>query len=235
MPKKIALGKLIFETVEGNGYNTEDMTLQEANEIFEYLGGADNWLAKILIREAEEEKDKQIEFKLPDVPAGQLVKEIIIDLDSKYKSELTSVELSNDVKESRSIYKDGTKIILAQMIPEIVVHEFAHSLSSILNGYGFIQFQKELKKLHEEYIKAVEEDPENSISDYADDPNLPKGYGKDGVIDEWMAEAFTLAYNNKKGNKTPYIEINSKNIVWALRVKQLIDSYYLKENHIIKR
>ena len=52
-------GKLVYGTLKGNGINTDDLSFDEAVKKFNELGGTDNWHAKIMRKEAEENKAKE--------------------------------------------------------------------------------------------------------------------------------------------------------------------------------
>jgi len=52
-------GKLVYGTLKGNGINTDDLSFDEAVKKFNELGGTDNWHAKIMRKEAEENKEKE--------------------------------------------------------------------------------------------------------------------------------------------------------------------------------
>ncbi len=219
--------KLVYGTLEGNGIDTNDMPFDDAVKKFNELGGENNWKAKIMKKEAEETPSK-VQFNLPDNPASQRAKQMIIDLDSEYDNERKMVKKVSALESNKSITQDGI-ITLASTDKGTIAHEFAHTLSSVLNGWGFVNLQKELTSLYEEYMKAVKTDRLNSISSYADNGGKERGR----KIDEFMAEAFSMAYNYEKGNRTNYV-INEKNLKWAQKVKALIDKYHKRENDIKK-
>lgn len=52
-------GKLVYGTLKGNGINTDNLSFEEAVKKFNELGGTDNWHAKIMRKEAEENKAKE--------------------------------------------------------------------------------------------------------------------------------------------------------------------------------
>lgn len=56
--KGSGFGKLVFGVVAGNGYDTTDMEFEEALEIFNKLGGENNWKAKELKLKDKEDREK---------------------------------------------------------------------------------------------------------------------------------------------------------------------------------
>ncbi len=224
--------KLVYGTLEGNGIDTKDMPFDDAVKKFNELGGESNWKAKIMKKESEENNSKQITydniFNNSESPRVKKAKDIITELDGIYENDTKSVKKQNvlQMKGAGGHFANGI-LTLGALGSEYVAHEFAHSITRVDSSTitpKEKEFWKELENINKEYKKAVEQDISNSISTYADAGEIGKGKRN---LNEFMAEAFSMVYNNRKGEKTKF-EVNQNNLKWGEKVVGLIDKYFKK-------
>lgn len=145
---------------------------------------------------------------------------VIKDLADQYNTRLKEVrtgakQAAGEVDITGLIMKINSKNL------ETAIHEFAHTLANTsAEKYGLADnkdFWKEIRKVRRDYSKAVHEDYiQNSISAYANSAN----------VDEFMAEAFTLAKGTEMGVPLPATYGNG--LQYANEVLKIIDKYFKK-------
>ena len=104
---------------------------------------------------------------------------------------------------------------------EIIIHEFAHTLTnSSATKYGLNndkEFWKEIRSIRTQYRKYIRANPTEYISAYAE---------SDNSIDEFMAEGFALAYMRKNGIEVPFKY--GKDTTYSELVLNVIQKYFGK-------
>lgn len=229
---------MVFATLKDNGIDTSGMSTDEAvkkyNEIKdksdrkELTPNENKRLKELGINEEKTPNNKEIKFDNAFEKTERLkkVKQTIIDLSNKYKNDLHSVKKASVFDKGVSGTHSYGLMELSNTSNHTIVHEFAHSIASKVNinehNNKTEKFWEELDLLHRDYKKAVKQDIENSISSYADSAGNRN-------VDEFMAEAFSVAYRDKNGltDVSDYTK-NDKNLFWAYKVLNLIDKYFAK-------
>lgn len=116
----------------------------------------------------------------------------------------------------------GQKLQLGSSHVEVAIHEFAHTLaSSRADKFGLTndkEFWKEIKKANRQYKKDVGMNPDKWISSYEH---------SNSMVDEYMAEGFTVAILQKYGLKIPK-KYGKESLIYAQKVLKIIDKYFKK-------
>ena len=148
-------------------------------------------------------------------------KQLIEDLASEFETKLKEVKTGAQ-QAAGSVEISGTIMRVSTKSEADVVHEFAHSISiqnqSKFGLYDEKDFWKEIQKVKTEYRKAVGDDTANWISSYE---HSSKG------LDEFFAEAFTMAIMAEKGLKIP--DKYGKDLTYANEVLRITKKYFRKK------
>lgn len=111
--------------------------------------------------------------------------------------------------------------------PQTTLHEFAHMIASErtdkLGITDNTDFWKEIKKIHMEYKKDVDDDVSRWISSYE---HSSKGHG------EFLAEAFTQAKMRELGLEIP--KTYGKDFTYSQRVLDTVEKYFGKRRSTAK-
>lgn len=224
----------LIADVDGTpGYDMSDMTWRDNR-----LEGQtyDEWKAA---HEAQQEEQEQpdiprnvngetIEFDLPPAKNERLQKmrdqqvEVIKDLSNEYNTRLQKVTTGAE-NAAGDVDITGSRLRLSSNKIEVAVHEFAHTLANTTaDKYGLTNdkgFWDEIRKIRTAYRKDVRNDRSKSISFYADGQ---------GILDEFMAEAFTQAKMTERGMKLPEEQYGT-DTEYAERVLNVINKYFKKK------
>lgn len=146
----------------------------------------------------------------------------IESLATEFNTKLKEVAVGSE-KSAGSVQISGTKMFLSSHAEHIAIHEFAHSISMHnQTKYGFYEesaFWKEITAVRTSYKKSLKNDTAKRISTYANTAGF-----KD--IDEFMAEAFTLAYMREKEIEIP--RNYGEETVFSSKVLEIIRKYFGK-------
>ena len=145
---------------------------------------------------------------------------VVQDLSKSYKTRLTVIR-SGAEKSAGDVDVTGMIMRINSKKQDVAVHEFAHTLATSkaekMGLEGSPEFWKEIRAVRREYQKAVREDYNRySISAYANGSS----------VDEFMAEAFTLAKCTELGIELPWSY--GSDLTYANRVLAIIDKYFRK-------
>ena len=114
------------------------------------------------------------------------IKKDITSLSNEYKTRLIKVQTGKQQKHEAGYVGLDFAMNLSSKKTSVITHEFAHSMAmSSADKLGItedVSFRKEIEIVRRKYNKAKSKDRKYIISSYADES-----------IDEFMAEAFTLA------------------------------------------
>ena len=147
-------------------------------------------------------------------------KRIINDLATEYDTRLVKVR-PGSVKSSGTFNTAG-EMLLSSVMPNTVIHEFAHSIAT--ESYTKLKiaddsaFWKEIKSVKRAYRKDVSDDPSRWISRYEHATNNN---------DEFLAEAFTYAKMLEKGLELP--EHYGNDATYPMKVLAIVDKYFKKK------
>ena len=147
-------------------------------------------------------------------------KDIITELSNEFETKLQIVKPGSE-KSAGSVQISGTVMNLSSTLPDIAIHEFAHTISmENQTKFGLADessFWKEIKKVQREYKRETADDPRKWISSYE---HSSKG------SDEFLAEAFTLARMREKGMDIPKHYGNDTE--YSGRVYEIVKKYFGK-------
>lgn len=147
-------------------------------------------------------------------------KRIIKDLAAEYDTRLVKV-LPGSVK-SAGTFNTAGEMLLSSVMPDTVIHEFAHSIAT--ESYTKLKiaddsaFWKEIKAVKRAYRKDVGDDTSRWISRYEHATNNN---------DEFLAEAFTYAKMLEKGYELP--EHYGNDATYPMKVLAIVDKYFKKK------
>ena len=148
-------------------------------------------------------------------------KDLILKLEEQYNTRLGEVSLGAN-KGAGDVDIAGYTMRLSSEKPDIILHEFAHTLAnSSADKYGLTndkEFWKEIDKVKKEYRKDVQQDTGRWISSYEHSRNDK---------DEFLAEAFTMAKMKEMGLEIP--DKYGNDFTYADRVLEITDKYFGKE------
>ena len=153
---------------------------------------------------------------------------------AKRTVEMLTSEFNTKLKEVRpgakkaagAVQISGTIMELNNPQTATVVHEFAHTISMARQTkYGLYDeaaFWKEIRKTRNAYRRAVENGTAGKISSYE--------YAKTGedAVDEFMAEAFAVAWLEENGIDRP--EKYGNDLTFARLVLSIIKKYFGRSN-----
>lgn len=166
----------------------------------------------------------EIKYKFKNREKWSEAISMIEDLASEYNSPLQEVR-EGSAKSAGSTQISGTVVSLSNQKPEVVMHEFAHTLAmENRDKFGLSDnsdFFKEVKKIQRKYKKDVGDDTKQYISSYE---HSSKG------SDEFLAEAFALAKMIQKGIDPPSHYGTGKAIDYSNQVLSIVDKYFSKTN-----
>jgi hypothetical protein len=153
--------------------------------------------------------------------------ETIKELASEYDTRLQKVSMGAK-NAAGSVDISCSEMKLSSVFKDIVIHEFAHTLSNVKGTkYGVMDdtdFWNEIRKIRTRYRKAVSENSNASISSYAD---IGGGSSQGDNLDEFMAEAFTQAIAARKGLKLR--DKYGNDLTYSNQVLEVIDKYFKKK------
>ena len=146
----------------------------------------------------------------------------IESLTTEFNTKLKEVAVGSE-KSAGSVQISGTKMFLSSNAEHVAIHEFAHSISmhnqTKLGLYEESAFWKEITAVRTSYKKSLKNDTAKRISTYANTAGF-----KD--IDEFMAEAFTLAYMREKEIEIPHKY--GEETVFSSKVLEITRKYFGK-------
>ena len=146
----------------------------------------------------------------------------IESLTTEFNTKLKEVTVGSE-KSAGSVQISGTKMFLSSHAEPVAIHEFAHSISMHnQTKYGLYEesaFWKEITAVRTSYKKSLKNDTAKRISTYANTAGF-----KD--IDEFMAEAFTLAYMREKEIEIP--RNYGEETVFSSKVLEITRKYFGK-------
>ena len=146
----------------------------------------------------------------------------IESLTTEFNTKLKEVAVGSE-KSAGSVQISGTKMFLSSNAEHVAIHEFAHSISmhnqTKLGLYEESAFWKEITAVRTSYKKSLKNDTAKRISTYANTAGF-----KD--IDEFMAEAFTLAYMREKEIEIP--RNYGEETVFSSKVLEITRKYFGK-------
>ena len=146
----------------------------------------------------------------------------IESLTTEFNTKLKEVAVGSE-KSAGSVQISGTKMFLSSHAEHVAIHEFAHSISmhnqTKLGLYEESAFWKEITAVRTSYKKSLKNDTAKRISTYANTAGF-----KD--IDEFMAEAFTLAYMREKEIEIPHKY--GEETVFSSKVLEITRKYFGK-------
>ena len=170
---------------------------------------------------------ERIKFsEIMDKGKWQSAKDTIEQLSTEFKSRLREVKTGQGtIKKARSAGAvdsvTGTIMHLSSTKIDVVIHEFAHTISTTdATKYKFANdedFWKEIRNVRTQYRKAVRKNWEMMISTYAD---------SEQSIDEFMAEAFSLGYMHERGIPVP--DNYGNDTEFSSKVLSIVRKYFLK-------
>ena len=147
-------------------------------------------------------------------------KELLTELSNEYDTRLTAVNVG--ATKAAGTVGLGGEMRLSSTSKDTTYHEFAHSISmQELTKYGVADnksFWDEIRKVRRAYRAEVKNDTSKWISSYE--------HSSDN-INEFMAEAFTLAKMNQRGDNIPS-KYNKEALPYANSVLEIIDRYFKK-------
>ena len=149
--------------------------------------------------------------------------EILKTLADEYESNLINVRMFRKGENTSFAAGDCSPfgiMRLSSRKPETAIHEFAHSLSSTgrkkLGLEADEDFWKEIRKIRTAYNKHVRENPQDKISYYVVES-----------VDEFFAEAFTVAKGKQMGIELP--DHYGENLEYPMQVLNVVDKYFKKK------
>lgn len=151
-------------------------------------------------------------------------KQIIYDLSQQYETRLKTVGLGAEMSAGQ-VDMSSSVMRLSAKQPYVTFHEFAHTITNRSGSkYGLFEtkdeeFWKEVKKLHNKYLRETENNPALWISTYE--------HGSRNV-DEFFAEAFTQVKMRDMGYELP--KKYGKDFTYSEQVMKLVDKYYGKSS-----
>lgn len=147
--------------------------------------------------------------------------DILRDLSSQYNTRLETVKGGAE-KAAGDVDLMGQVMRLNSSKVEDAIHEFAHTLANTnADKYGLTDdgdFWSEIRKIRTSYRKAVKDDWQKKISTYADSQN---------ILDEFMAEAFTMAKAKELGIALP--DTYGNDYTYADMVLKVINKYFKRK------
>lgn len=187
--------------------------------------GTESSKAEELVPSVLNKFGKKISFERPQTDNARVQElrnrqeGIVKDLSRQYNTRLETVKGSADQKAAGDVDIMGQVMRLNSSRVEDAIHEFAHTLANTnADKYGLTddqEFWSEIKKIRTSYRKAVKDDWRKRISTYAD---------SQGILDEFMAEAFTMAKAKELGIPLP--DKYGSDYTYADMVLKVINKYF---------
>ena len=147
--------------------------------------------------------------------------DLIKNLSSQYDTRLKEVKGGAE-HAAGDVDITGQIMRLSSSNVEAAIHEFAHTLANTnADKYGLTDdgdFWSEIRKIRTSYRKAVKDDRQKQISTYADSQN---------ILDEFMAEAFTMAKAKELGIALP--DTYGSDYTYADMVLKVINKYFKRK------
>ena len=193
--------------------------LQSQKEIQKKEDNINNHLQKI----AKNKDGQEIVFDLKSLRHPERVEtaqQLLTDLLNKYNTFLTSVGMG--AKNAAGSVGIGGNMNLSSLQPEIILHEFAHSMAQQsrikykIADKNEIKLMKEISKIRSKYEKECASNPSVSISSYSHTNK-----------DEFLAEAFCHAKSKEFGFELSTTEYGS-NFKYSNMVLESINKYMKK-------
>ena len=149
-------------------------------------------------------------------------KRVINKLANEYNTRM-GVVTGGAKKAAGEVDISGYTMRLNSSYIDTAIHEFAHTLAGTdADKVGLTndaEFWKEIKKIKRAYRKAVADDSSRWISSYEHGSNS---------LDEFMAEAFTLAKMKEMGYEIP--DKYGKDLTYANQVLDVVNKYFGKKS-----
>lgn len=168
-----------------------------------------------------------IEFNRKSIDNPRLIEkrqeqeDLIKNLSSQYDTRLKEVK-SGAEQAAGDVDIMGQVMRLSSSKVETAIHEFAHTLANTnADKYGLTDdgdFWSEIRKIRTSYRKAVKDDRQKQISSYADSQQ---------ILDEFMAEAFTMAKAKELGIALP--DTYGSDYTYADMVLKVINKYFKRK------
>lgn len=219
--KGSGFGKLVFGVVAGNGYDTTDMEFEEALEIFNKLGGENNWKAK--------------ELKLKDKEDREKAKRSGGKAEETSSNEMHGEERLNDLQERNIINKEQADVLKDWSKKQNVdIEDLAYDFQSQVE-YDGVDPKEAMTNIatklgEKENSKNAEESSSNKTKS-----NVPEGFN-------WNEETNSYEYGGadimKSATMDGYFEVNINGddiIVNSLDDAKItiddINSYYKSDDY----
>lgn len=145
---------------------------------------------------------------------------VLKELSAEYNTKLTTVrpyEVGENTKRVAGSVSHWGEMKLSSAKTDVAIHEFAHSLAIVDDKKydldGNEAFWKDIRKIRKEYKEATRFKPGMKISAYADDD-----------LDEFFAEAFTLAKAKQMGIELP--DTYGSDLTYANKVLDAVNRHF---------
>lgn len=233
------------EFPDANTYDVKTFEQEQKKEIEQYFssGGSQQWYTFGTLTPSEQISPPTtpvvpvIQEQMPTNKNGEIIqfaekmngteynvtREQVAQLAAEFNTNLQNVKfgaLTNHAAGDVDI-TGSTMRLSAPKRKEIIIHEFAHTLTnSSATKYGLNndkEFWKEIRSIRTQYRKYIRANPTEYISAYAE---------SDNSIDEFMAEGFALAYMRKNGIEVPFKY--GKDTTYSELVLNVIQKYFGK-------
>lgn len=189
--------------------------------------GAESDKAEELLPSVLNKYGKAISFERPQTDNNRVQElrnrqeDIIKDLSNQYNTRLEIVK-GGAKQAAGDVDIMGQVMRLSSSKVEDAIHEFAHTLANTnADKYGLTddkEFWDEVRKIRTSYRKAVKDDWQKRISTYADSQK---------ILDEFMAEAFTMAKAKELGITLP--DTYGNDYTYADMVLKVINKYFKRK------
>lgn len=189
--------------------------------------GAESDKAEELLPSVLNKFGKAISFERPQTDNNRVQElrnrqeDILKDLSRQYNTRLEIVK-GGAKQAAGDVDLTGQVMRLNSSKVEDAIHEFAHTLANTdADKYGLTddkEFWSEIRKIRTSYRKAVKDDSKKRISAYADSQN---------ILDEFMAEAFTMAKAKELGIALP--DTYGSDYTYADMVLKVINKYFKRK------
>lgn len=220
-----------------DGGSKGELTLIHGNEVYERNRSGTRVVRKtksnIKENKATNVNGQEIVFSFDDANYNKervkKTKELITQLANEYDTYLTTVGMG--AKNAAGSMDVAGDMLLSNLKPETVIHEFGHSLANThrvrlgLAGEKETEFLKELTKIRTRYENAVHGNPKKGI--VGSSKYRISAYSHDSK-DEFLAEAFTQAKMKQMGLELPS-EVYGSDMTYSDEVLELVDKYFKKE------
>ena len=192
----------------------KDIVGAESDKAEEFIPSVVNRLGNKIVVERPQATNERVQ----DLRNQQV--NILMNLSGQYDTRLEKITGGADRAAGDVDITGQVMRLNSSKIPD-AIHEFAHTLAnSDADKYGLTDdkdFWNEIRKIRTSYRKAVRDDWKKQISSYADSQS----------IDEFFAEAFTLAKAKELGVELP--DTYGNDYTFANMVLKVIDKYFKKK------